>query len=301
MRGVAVAAALSSVLAAAAHAAPAPASITLAGTTVVTGSRTAQVAVRLPRAVDFHVQDLDVSSPRGRITAVVLKKVGPWQAPLVAAKHVGFCAQRGCETAFPKFAFEFVHAPGSTNGLSGRLPAGEYRLYLVTDGAPATFTFRFRGLRGSTRITPRTPARATVANVPPAVATPAASPSLFAGGSHRAVPRDGGLNHTSVWKVVPVFGPPSAVGVCEYVGAPPSSAEAPPYQLPCASGRGDIPPYVSGTQPGGQAVTPLGPGRFLTGIHSGWMLGAGTWGLGGYHNTPGPVSEAYVQQLWLDF
>lgn len=277
-----------------------PAPVALAGTTIVTAGPTASMAVRLPRPVDFHANDLSVSSPRGRVTAVALKRVGAWHAPYVTATHVGFCGKPGCVSEWPTFAFKHVYAPGSTNGLNGRLPAGDYRLYVVTDGAPATFTFRFRGLTGTRRLTPAGPARASVATVTPSVAEPALSPVAFAGGSHRAVGAAGGLNHTSVWKEVPTFVQPGAVGVCVYTGPPPVSA-FPPYQLPCANGRGAIPPTVSSTKPGGDATTPVGPGRFLNGISSGWLLGPGEWGLGAYNNTPGPVTAAYVQQLWLDF
>ncbi|HVF04156.1 MAG TPA: hypothetical protein VNA20_04895 [Frankiaceae bacterium] len=277
-----------------------PSAVPLAGTTIVTARRTASMAVRLPRPVDFHVHDLSVSSPRGRVTAVALKRVGSWNAPYVTATHVGFCGEPGCATEFPTFSFDHVWAPGSPDGLSGRLPAGDYRLYVVTDGAPVTFTFRLRGLSGTKRLTPASPARASVVTATPTAAEPALSPVAFAGGSHRSVGPAGGLNHTSVWKEVPTVAQPSAVGVCEYSGRPPASAFT-PYQLPCADGRGGIPPAVSNTKPGGDATTPVGPGRYLNGISSGWLLPPGEWGLGGYNNTPGPVTAAYVHQFWLDF
>ena len=283
-----------------ASAAPAP--VTLAGTTVINGSRTASVAVRLPRAVDFDVSDIATVSPRGRITGIVLKKDGAWNAPYVSAIHVGFCAERGCEATFPKGAFGFIWAPGSTNGLSGRLPAGNYRLHVVVDGAPTTVTITFRGLKGKVRITPTGPARAAVVAPKPTVAEPASSPALFAGGSAHTTGSRGGIHHMSVWKELPAMAPRSAVGQCIYSdGKVPTGGPVPPYQMPCADGVGGFPFISSEPGPAGPATTAIGPGRFISGINAGYLLPPGRSAIGGYHNTPGPVTAAYVHQLWLDF
>lgn len=289
------------VVASSVHAAAAPARATLAGTTVVTGGRTAAMAVRLPRPVALDVYaDVAVRSPRGRMTALVLKKEGAWNTPMAQAVHYGFCASPACETAFPTDSLNHVWAPGSTDGLKGTLPAGDYRLYLVTDGAPATFTLRLRGLAGSTRLTPRDAARAAVVAPKPTMAEPASSPALFAGGGARTVPARGGINATVVWKDLPVYGTPSATGLCVYDGDPPTGAAA-AFQAPCSSGRGGMPPYFSGTHAAGPATTPVGPGRFVSRITSSYLLPPGRWAIGGYHDTPGPVTAAYVHQLWLDF
>lgn len=282
------------------YAASAP--VMLAGTTVVTGSRTASMVVRLSRPVDITANDLSFDSPRGRMTAAVLKKTGPWNAPYVSVTHSGYCAAPGCTATFPKGGGgSYIWAPGSTNGLSGRLPAGTYRLYLITDGGPATFTFRFPSLSGSRRLTPRDPARASVVAPKPTMAEPALSPSLFAGGSARRVPASGGINATVVWKEVPAAGAPSATGSCEYVGEPKPGKATPAFQMPCDAGRGDMPPWVSENHYIGPATTPVGPGRFITMFSTGYTLPGGHHGIGGYHNTPGPVTAAYVHQLWLDF
>jgi hypothetical protein len=276
--------------------------VSLAGTTVVTGSRTGSMLVRLPRAVDVTMNDFTTFSPQGRMTAVVLKKTGAWDAPYVSVTHAGYCGAPGCAATFPRGGGgAYIWAPGSSNGTSGRLPAGTYRLYLVTDGGPATFTFRLKGLSGSRRLTPREPARAAVVAPKPTMAEPAASPATFAGGSARKVPSTGGLNATVVWKEVPTFGVPSATGSCEYAGKAKAGVATPAFQAPCDGGRGDVPPWLTPTHDTGQATTPVGPGRFVTGFSTGYLLPGGEYAIGGYHNTPGPVTAAYVHQLWLDF
>ncbi|HWL38587.1 MAG TPA: hypothetical protein VNQ77_20535 [Frankiaceae bacterium] len=278
-------------------ASPAP----LAGTTVAAGSRSAVVAVRLPRAVTLDVfADVTMHAPRGRMSALVLKKDGAWNAPYVMVVNTGYCAKSGCVTAFPNGKLGHIWAPGTTNGTSGVLPAGNYRLYLVTDGGSVTVTLKLRGLSGSRRITPRTPARASVSAPRPTVAEPAVSPALFAGGGTHRTPASGGVNATAVWKDVPAFGPPSAVGMCDYAGPAPAGS-LPAYQLPCAGGNGDVPPGVPSQFSSGPTTTPIGPGRFLSAINAGYLLPQGTHSIGGYHNTAGPVTAAYVHQLWLDF
>ena len=283
-----------------ADAAPAP--VALAGTTTVTGSRTGSMLVRLPRAVDIKSSDINFNSPHGRMTAAVLKKVGAWDAPYVSVTHSGYCDKVGCAATFPKGGGgSFIWAPGSENGLSGRLPAGTYRLYLVTDGGPATFIFRFPGLPGTRRLTPREPAKATVVAPKPTMAEPAVSPSLFAGGSAHRVPPSGGLNATVLWKDVPTTGAPSATGSCVYEGEPKAGRVTPAFQAPCDGGRGDVPPWTSQNHYIGPASTPVGPGRFITFYSTGYLLAGGLHAIGGYHNTPGPVTAAHVHQLWLDF
>lgn len=277
-------------------ASPAP----LAGTTVVTGSRSGVVAVRLPRAVTLDIYaNITINAPRGRMSALVLKKEGAWNAPYAMVVNTGYCATSGCATAFPRFGVGHIWTPGSTDGVSGVLPAGNYRLYLIADGGSVTVTLKLRGLTGSRRLTPRGPSRVSLVAPKPTMAEPAASPSLFAGGgTHRSAA--GALNATIIWKEAPAFGPPSTVGMCNYNGVPPAGA-VPAFQLPCATGSGALPPNVASQFSSGPTTTPVGPGRFLSSISTGYLLPPGTFSIGGYHNTAGPVTAAYVHQLWLDF
>lgn len=276
----------------------------LAGATTVSGTRSASMLVRIPRAVDIGdvYADFRLHAPRGRIAAVLLKKTGPWDAPFAQTIHHGFCVERGCASPLPNAGGAYVWAPGSTNGLSGRLPAGTYRLYLVADGARVTATLRLRGLAGSTRLTPRGPIRASFVAPKPTVAEPASGPSLFAGGSTHTTPSTGGINDTRLWKVLPTAVSHSAVGACVYDGKPPKGGTVPPYQMPCPDGSGGFPPFVtSQPTPIAPAATPVGPGRYVAGSNVGYLLPPGMHSIGEYSNTAGPVTAAYVHQLWLDF
>lgn len=272
----------------------------LAGTTTVVATRTASLTVRLPRTTAVTLNDVSVNVPRGRMAAFAVKRVGGWDEPVVAVVHDGYCASPGCATAFPKSSLGFVRTPGGSDGLSGTLPAGTYRVYVVTDGAPFTVSLTLRGLRGSVSLRPNAPARGEVVAPAPSVAQPPASPQLFAGGSTRTIGAGGGLNATGVWKDLANGVVPGPAGPCFYEGAPPTGATA-AYQLPCEGGRGAIPPFLSQPHANGTGATPAGPGRFFTTTSSGYLLPPGTHGIGGYNNTTGLVNAAYVHQVWLDF
>jgi len=192
-----------------------------------------------------------------------------------------------------------VFIPGG-NTIDGTLPAGAYRLYVVTDGAPVRATIKLSGLAGGSRtITPRTPARASVVEAKPTVAEPGSAPLVYAAGSTRGVPAGGGMNITVVWKDHPAKPAPSATGICRYVGvAPPAPGAAPPaYHWPCQGGG----PDVTGGLAAEPAPTPAGPGRYVSLFHTSFLLPPNDYGFGGFSDTPGPVTSAHVHQLWLDF
>jgi hypothetical protein len=275
----------------------------VAGTTTVTASRSGSVAVRLPKPVTMAVfEDVRLTAPRGRLAAVVVKKDGAWDAPLAQIVRTGYCGEPGCVSPLPNAAVGSIWAPGSTDGLRGTLPPGNYTIYLVTDGAPATATIRFRGLSGTVRLAARGPVRASVVAAKPTMAEPASSPSLFAGGTAYRSGRRGALNATMIWKELPAYVQVNAVGICQYDTAAAGSGALPSYQLPCGNGRGAIPPSLGSTNPAGPATTPLGPGRFVSGIKAGYTIPPDDdIAIGGYHNNTGLVTAAYVHQLWLDF
>lgn len=273
----------------------APRPITLAGTTVVTANRSAWVPVRLPRAVDFDPSRHVSLDARGRLAGVFLKKTGAWNSPVASRVLIGWCGTPGCPPTFPKNGRSEVFVPGG-NGVTGRLPAGEYRLYVVTDGAPVRATITLRGVGGGTiRLTPTRPARVAVLDPKPTLAEPADGPLLYAAGSHRDV-ANGGYNVTVVWKDHPAKPPPSATGVCRYAGRP-QAGTAPAYHWPCQGGGPDL----TGGLPAGSYATPAGPGRFISLFHTSFLLPPGEWAFGGFSDTPGPVTSAHVHQLWLDF
>ncbi len=100
---------------------------------------------------------------------------------------------------------------------------------------------------------------------------------------------------TVIWKELPSKAT-NGGAPCFYEGGPSETEPTPLYQMPCA-----LPPFVFGAEQQGTALTPAGPGEFMTFIAMVWLLSPGPWGQGGYVNTAGVVNRAHLQQLWLDF
>lgn len=269
----------------------------LTGTTVVAGSRSAWTRVVLPKAVFFNPSEDVTLTGTGRLYGMVLKKEGAWNAPVGWRVHIGYCVGGGCASTYRDVRSE-VFVPGG-NTVTGTLPAGTYRLYVVADGAPVRATMKLRGLSGGTRtLQPGAPARAAVVEARPTIAEPGSGPLVYAAGSTRSVPAGGGMNVTVVWKDHPAKPAPSATGVCQYVGVePPASGTTPAYHWPCQGGGPDL----TGGLPAEPMPTPAGPGRYVSLFHTSFLLPENSYGFGGFSDTPGPVTSAHVQQLWLDF
>ncbi|HEX2295997.1 MAG TPA: hypothetical protein VHN37_11885 [Actinomycetota bacterium] len=146
---------------------------TLAGTTSIKGSRTGALAVRLPRAASVQVRSpggTPDGSPapgiaidgRGRLAGFYLTSpdVTDVRRPYLAAFQFRFCPEGGCRPA--DRAYEYVYSSAYDAATGGEhehpgaveLPAGDYLLYLVSDGAPVDVRIRLKGLGGKTTLRP---------------------------------------------------------------------------------------------------------------------------------------------------
>ena len=123
--------------------------VTLKGRTVLTGSRSKMIRVRLTKAVMIerllapNRADITVKG-RGRFVGFALVQDTP--------KFDGISLIGG---RLPKDSGlgNFYFSPRGLDNASGsgRLPAGAYRLYLLADGSPVEVTFDLKGLQGTTR------------------------------------------------------------------------------------------------------------------------------------------------------
>ena len=136
----------------------------LAGTVRITTSKSVAMVVRLPKPVYF--ENAFVALPGttvtgdGRIVGVAL--LDPERDRAYEAIRFGFCGTPGCAPYGPRLFF----AVNSGNPASrSTLPAGEYRLLVITDGRPITATLTFPGLPGKVTLKPTKPLQ--VAHVVP--------------------------------------------------------------------------------------------------------------------------------------
>lgn len=155
----------------------------LAGVTVVSGSRTGSVFVSVPQAASVSIQPSAKSiAGNGRAAGALLVAVdpGPKKRTTYALTRIAFCAAAGCVTDKTRSA-EFAFYDGDYDDEELRVPAGRYVLYVIADGAPVSVTMKFRGLAGSTRITPTGPADFGV-GPPPVAITEGTTGAVYSAG-----------------------------------------------------------------------------------------------------------------------
>lgn len=177
--------------------------VVLTGDVSLSATTSGSVLVRVPKPVtvsgegsfdDLSVQqnpDISVTG-RGRVVGLVLTQAvtaDPRKADTatLAFLSYGMCTGRACAPDQPAQAtLAYGRKVTHDDDTTIHLPAGTYRLYLVTDGAPVTARLRLHGLSGTSRLTPTDPTSATVVET-----TPDASGTQFVSGEFQRLPRAG--------------------------------------------------------------------------------------------------------------
>jgi hypothetical protein len=140
----------------------------LKGVNVIEGDFTGYVPVRLskPTRIDsaFYPNESVTVEGEGKLHAIVLRQVGskPSEEPVLVAGRFNpdiFCT--GCATRIDQGIS--VIGGGAIQGVDSEnkwpVPAGDYRLYFVTDG-PGRVTLRLPGLDGTAQFAPAVPTAA---------------------------------------------------------------------------------------------------------------------------------------------
>lgn len=274
----------------------------LAGTTTFLATTNATITVRVPRAAslvfDANAQspNIDLSANAGRLAGFALTAVQrpDRNAPTLVAMQTGLCSQRGCRPTAPYKTFEYVTVyPGlPTRRLSPTtqqvtLPAGDYIVRAVTDGAPVRMTLRLAGLSGATTV------RLSTAH--PVVLRTDASTSSVVGGvdplRNVGVTHEFGSDLGLMMDVVLTEYEPhvrNETGVCLYLrGAKPVTGR---YHPGCPGAEASH--KVQAGQPtlhyyGASYVSDIG-------------LAPGPWTRGYYTTGVGGASSLVVVSLWMD-
>ena len=166
------------------------------------------------------------------------------------------------------------------------IPAGSYRLYLLADG-PATVTIRLRGLEGTSRFEPRSPARYRLRS-PTATVDTEGVKFVYANGTGGHVA--GSVLHlNAMWAHYPIAHTETVLNHCYYFGEPVS----PTAYGPGCTGLMNAMwiPFVI------NFVTPTG----LTILQYGGFSGqpSGYYGHGASFVSTSPADRAGYLQLWL--
>lgn len=146
----------------------------LAGTTTLTTTSTSTTTVRVTRAATLVVNsgaqspNVAVTASAGRLAGFVLTALArpDIKVPALIAMQVGMCSQPRCRPTAPYAFHQYIAATGlperrlSDTATEVTLPAGDYVVRAVTDGAPVRMTIRLAGLSGATTMKLTRPFRA---------------------------------------------------------------------------------------------------------------------------------------------
>lgn len=299
-------AALATVVALTASTAPAgaaPGQVMARGRMTISGARSGVASFTLPRAVPFRITSTFTAPEitvegRGRFAGIAIAQEGATfesGAILWAIRYNG-CWSAGCRTPTDERAFPYVmagslHTMDKATGDGGRtsvLPAGRYKAYLVSDGAPVAVTVRFAGLAGSVALVPSRPARTTFATAVSSVAgAPSAAQVMYSAGARAEVSAAAGLVVTSM-EARSVVHARTVSGQCYYQGD-----TEPPNGL-----------HVPGC-PHGTPGSVFNIGYIAPGVHQGVMSaavvkGSGAWAVGQFFDGAHvPESLSPTAILWL--
>lgn len=271
-----------------AEAAAAPPS--LAATTTITGTRAAAVSVRLTRPAVLR----DPLTVPGAASDVVVTGGGGGFAGFVLRSADGRLVFAGGRLVGPAASRTFVTPVGEVGDGSGawRLPAGTYRLYLLTAGGPTTVRLRLHGLSGSVRLAPASPRAFTLASPAPALAVPdpvAAKPVYSVGGTTTV--NGSTLSWSFLYHVHDVH-TETDYWACTFLGKPTSPA---PYAPGCIGGARDnqATHLLYSDEHVGRATHYL--------MSSNQPLPAGDLGQGVWMATATPATEIGYTHFWLTY
>ena len=149
---------------------------------IISGDRIAGMNVRIPETVDIPEEHFDNSAisihGAGRVVgfALVEDRRPISKAYQLVATRWDFCGKPGCTGEWQTSLTTGMNWRGR-HGF--RIPAGDYRLYIVADTAPARIELRLDGLKGQVDLRPEGDITGRIATPTSTVATP--SPYTFFG------------------------------------------------------------------------------------------------------------------------
>lgn len=263
----------------------APPPVALAGETTVVGDRSASVRVRVPRPAKilnpfgFPNQPVPLTS-NGR---------GPTGFALVSDKPNGLVLIGSTAPPGTELTAAVMRVRGPVGSHDGHVvPAGNYRLYLITEHRSARLRLRLHGLAGKRTVSPRTPTQGVFETPEPVLSGPPSKSVYTAGettnvlGTHKARLTLAVARHQIHTETVHSY--------CGYKGRPAGPA---PYLPGCPGGlsRTFAPAIVSHETADG-----LTHGMFAAGLEKGNPGGRGT----GYSMTTATPAELVAyQNMWL--
>lgn len=229
----AVAVALAAGVAAPSSAAPAAKPAVLAGTVTISGSQDGFVPVRVPK--DMSLGNPFLTKYRNGVTVTgggdaagfVLVEDGLEGVVLIGGKSTAF-APAVERSGIPVSS---LNRGERDDGLTYAVPAGSYKLYLVTGGKPTTVTLRFIGGTGSSRVAPTTRTQPVVQSGPLDALVPGPVGGVYGGGG--AVSLTTPVVQFSLNRFDTSVHTETVLRYCFYAGSQPTGPQ--PYGPACAA------------------------------------------------------------------
>ena len=272
--------------------------VALARTNVLTATRPSAVTVRVPRAASLVIDDSTASSPNveikassGRIAGFVLtplRRSDPNVSSTILLLQVGACSTAACKPAPYEYVSGGLGLPTQRLSPSTRkvtLPAGDYALRAITDGAPVRVTMRLDGLSGSRTLPVTRPHAVTLRTDSAPSSATGVDPLRNVGVTHRFHSDVGLMFHVILAAYEPHVR--SYAGVCLYLDAKPPTGR---YHPGCPSAASEN-RYEAG-------YPALRYERVIYGADI--ALRAGEWTVGSYLTGAGAKSSLTVVTLWTD-
>lgn len=211
----------------------------LRGVTTIVGSDTGWAKVRLPRDVDpfGNYEGQVVERPgydlrgNGRVIGFVLtaergrEELG--EGPTLFGWSIGRCMRPACQARGFLTSWVFTRNLPREDGKE-ILPAGDYRLYLIADGAPVRIRMELAGLKGRGTIAPTRHASAELTSLRP-LAAKKGDDTVYWGGTSSAL-SGSGFALAELWMDGDEV--EDGVGSCIYETREPPDGDA-AYMPPC--------------------------------------------------------------------
>lgn len=262
----------------------------LGGVTWITADRSSSMKVRLPADVDPNGNYEGPIDPqpgyqmggRGRVVGFVLTKEEPGtplgEGPTLYGWRLGRCMRPGCRMRGFGITWVFYKHSQRRHG-KDILPAGNYRLYVIADGARARFRLELSGLTGEVRVRPNRPIENfRLYSLRPQLAYSGDDRVYWAG---RSSPMKGrGFSLSALW--IDDRNVEGAGGSCTYMDTTPPPSEA-AYVPPC--------PLADETNPNFVNADYNEIGFF--------HLGELAKGMGLWHTINDPARNAGAIALWM--
>ena len=264
------------------------------------------MAVYLPHEATLNTGKVIVQGGGRHIGFVLHHDGGPQGATALVVRD-GFCVAAGCTGAFGHlYGSDGVshddqpNQDGQLFGPTGTLPAGAYHLQLIADGTPVRLTIPFGGLGGQVTLVPHGPSGITQVTPIPDRALPSGGQVAYSAGSTRLVGVHGGMHVGAMWLDEPLPKEVNFGDACHFSGPPPAQTR---FEFPCmANGTVHLTVFPAGNAAAGTTATPAGPIPNYQAILTFWgTLNPGERSAGAYDNVAGPVTDAHMQQVWIDF